>query len=616
MSHPRMPSLTNSHLDFQIMTESKRDRYKAELEAVWPSVRRAFNYPLVRRARLSDEITETGDAYRWQDDEVVLSKPFLDCVDGSDDDRQTTIETLLKHEVGHYVLFPRELVHHLRYLQRAVETFGDEYGSRYYSLYADICVDLRLIGGGYVGTELLELRERALDIATAKARSDVEETVQRRVHRLLLGIYQETFDDLPRRALLTDVEQSWLEPFLGIDYFVDDPDAHERNVIRFGNALEQVLDDIPGRDIQTIDSMLDEGKSAATRPFGGDDPATIRDAELDDALSDAVNAGRSYQYERLLDFLESQADFQDPLDPTSGDRNGAAGIEPGTFERHDEVISFYRRWAQTLPLSVTATDVPSDAVARYRRGRRSFESSDPIRNVDPFASFGILGVPGITKVDTYAEGEDRTVRRTVPDLLVGLDSSASMPHPTEDSHAILAAFLLAATYRRAGARVGGYNFSTELAYLPPTTDRSVFQSLACGYWGGGTTFDRASLADFVANADTLDSLTFSTSDAYERLLERMEEDTTGSEAGPPVFGDKQSFDHVLVTDGNLVNRESLVDAIRDTPAHVRTFLFVTDSDRATEWESSSLGAWVYAIPDVNALAHRVLGLARERLPID
>lgn len=609
------------------MTESRRERYEADLDAAWPAVRRAFNYPLVNRARLSDgsvnrkaqgagDVDAAGDAYRWEDDEVVLSTAFLDRLDEADAERRTIIETLLLHEVGHYVLFPRELVHHLRYLQRAMETFGDEYGRRYYSLYADICVDLRLLGDGYVGTELLDLRERALDVATATARSDVEETVQRRIHRLLLGIYQETFDDLPRRVALSDVERAWLDPFLDINYFVDDPAAHERNVVRFGNALERVLNDVPGRAIRAGDSPLDEGKSAADRPFGGTDPATIRNAELGDALSDAVDEGGSYQYERLLDFLEARAGFEDPLDSPPGDAGGAAGIEPGTFERHDDLVPFYRRWARSLPLAVTDTTVPADEAARYRRGRRAFEFADPIRDVDPFASFGVLGVPGVTKVNTYAGGEDHSVERTVPDLIVGLDSSASISHPTEDSHAVLAAFLLAATYRRNGARVGGYNFSTELAFLPPTTDRSSFHSLACGYWGGGTAFDRASLADFVANADALDGLTFSSSEAYERLLERIDRGDDRAESGESPFGDNQAVDHALVTDGNLVNRESLVAAIDDAPAHVRTFVFVTDGDRAVEWEASDLDAWVYAVPDVNALARRVLGLARERLATD
>jgi hypothetical protein len=589
------------------------ERYEAILSAVWPSVRRAFNYPLVRRARLSDG-RASGDAYRWQDDEVVLSTAFLERLDrlDADVDRHTTVETLLKHEVGHYVLFPRELARHLRYLQRATETFGEGYGDRYYSLYADVCVDLRLLGDGYVDTELLDLRERALELATATAGSDVEATVQRRVHRLLLAIYQETFADLPDRISPTAVERSWLDPFLAIDYFVEEPAAHERNVVRFGNALERVLADVPERGVAAVDSPFDEGKGAAARPFGGTDPATLPEATLDEALSKAAEGG-SYQYERLRDFLEARAGFEDPLSATERDRGGAAGVEPGEFERHDDLIPFYRRWARNLPLYVTETPTPADEAATYRSGRRPFESTDPVRDVDPFASFGVLGVPEVTKVHRYAQGAERTRRRTVPDLLVGIDSSASMPDPTEDSPAVLAAFLLAATYRRRGARVGGYNFSTEVAFLPPTTDRGAFDSLACAYWGGGTAFDRETLAEFVANMADLDGLTFSSGEAYERLLERIDAEETAAESAATPFEDQRSIDHALITDGNLVNRSALVETLRDVPAEVRTFVFVTDPDAAETWDADVEDAWVYSTPDASALADRVLGLAADRL---
>jgi hypothetical protein len=596
-------------------TERSGEGYDEILATVWPDVRRTFNYPLVRRARLS-EGRERGDAYRWRDDEVVLSASFLERLDRLDDDvdRRTTVETLLKHEVGHYVLFPRELVRHLRYLQRAGETFGEAYGDRYYSLYADVCVDLRLLAGGYVGSELLALREHALAVATATAQSDVEATVQQRVHRLLLGIYQKTFAELPDRISPTETERGWLDPLLGIDYFVEDPAAHERNVVRFGNALERVLDDVPEREGGTVEDPFDEGKGAAARPFGGSDPATLPEAALDEALSDAVEAGGSYRYERLRDFLDARTEFEDPLDATERDRGGAAGVEPGTFERHDELIPFYRRWARSVPFYVTETRIPDDDPALYRSGRRPFESTDPVRDVAPFASFGVLGVPDVTKVHTDANGEDRTTRRTVPDLLVGVDSSASMPHPSEDSHAVLAAFLLAATYRRQGASVGGYNFSTEVAFLPPTTDSSAVRSLACGYWGGGTAFDHETLAEFVANSGDFDGLTFSSTAAYERLMERLDGDVTDTTSS--LFEDRQSVDHALITDGNLVNRAALVETLENAPADVRTFVFVTDADAAETWREATEDVWVYAVPDVNALADRVLGLAADRFGTD
>ena len=103
------------------------ERYRAVAERLWPDVRRAFNYPLLRDVGLADPDGAADPApVRRADDRVVLSTSHLDAFDPDANDDEWLVDALLKHEVGHYALFPRVLAPHLRYLQRAEEPFGEE----------------------------------------------------------------------------------------------------------------------------------------------------------------------------------------------------------------------------------------------------------------------------------------------------------------------------------------------------------------------------------------------------------------------------------------------------------------------------------------------------------
>lgn len=576
----------------------------------WPHVRRALNYPVVDRVRVvraDDGEGEAGDidasagdesgrdagdggrdqgAYRWERNEITIPASYLRLLDPDPADAQRVVDAVLEREVGHYVYFPRELAHHLQYLQRATEAFDAARGKAVYTVYADVCADLRLLESGVAGGELLDLRRHMLNAITADGPGSIAVEAYRRVERLVAALYGTVFKDLDAPVTLTDDEREYLKHLREIPYFADSVAAHERNLVRFGHVLEDATDDLPGS--LAGERPEDAGGGTVGRAFPTDLDALSR-ADVDDALSAAVEQGK-WEYDRLAEFLDTETGFADRFEARAA---GGAGLERSAIKTHDDEIPFYRRWAASHPLYVAQTPVETDELAQYRGDRTPYEVSDPLEDVDPFASMGLVGVPGISQVYEYEPGWTDVSEVRVPDLLVGLDSSGSMPPPGEESHAVLAAFVLANAYHRHGAHVGGYNFSADLAYLPPTRDRQQFYSLACARWGGGTALNWDALLAFLDEPND-DEVRTTDADDHEQLLADLQdgagdERTSASTAGESADGDRPdvltNLDHVLVTDGDVANRGAVVDAVERAAADARHFVFLTDEDAAEEWRA-------------------------------
>lgn len=621
-----------------------RAAYETVLADVWPEIRRAFNYPLVARVRLTDgtsspdrsgdgtgrdasgaEIarlggTSGGAGYRWDANELVVSVTHLDRLAPADEaELERLLRPLLKHELGHYACFPRELFRHLLYLDRARTAFGDGLGPSYYAVYADVCDDLRLLESHVAGEDLLRLRRRTAEsLPDDGTLSAPRRAAIRRVQRLMLGLYQATFADLPSVVEPTDAEARYVDRLGDIRYLDDGTGTHERNLVLFGNVLSDVLSDLPRSALDGLGTPEDRGKARGERPFSGDAVERIPDARLDDAVSAALLEDGTGAYERLADFLEDRAGFADPYDREAG---GGAGLDRADLERNDDRVPFYRRWASGHPVFVADRPQSVEEAGHYRRGRRRYEPGDPLREVNPFASLGLVGVPGVSQTDVFSEGTAAVERPGVPDLLVGIDSSGSMPDPAVESHAVLAAFVLAETYYRSGADVGGYNFSADVAFLPPGRDLDTLHALLCARWGGGTLLDWETLTGFVGRMDRLDGVVLSEESDHEAALERLAADDVqrnpgpdsppGSSAVPEVDPTFETVDHVLVTDGELANEEEAAGFLEGVSEHARNLLFLTDDSRYEAWAGRDIPeTWVYAAADPEDLVALAVGQGR------
>jgi hypothetical protein len=161
----------------------------------------------------------------------------------------------------------------------------------------------------------------------------------------------------------------------------------------------------------------------------------------------------------------------------------------------------------------------------YPKGYIPWEISDPIEDIDPFTSYGIIA-PGITKKIERGSLKTFGRREKVPDLLLLLDDSSSMPNPTKKiSNAVLASFVVAKNYVRNGASIAPLRFS-----------------------------DRTTTSDWLKDEDQI----------LEELIKFKDGDDTRVDIDvvEKVVGskDKEKLDAIIITDGKLgSHRDEIVE---------------------------------------------------------
>jgi hypothetical protein len=141
-----------------------------------------------------------------------------------------------------------------------------------------------------------------------------------------------------------------------------------------------------------------------------------------------------------------------------------------------------------------------------------------LEDIDWWNSYARL-LPGITKLWQRTEGRGLDLSPSVPDCLIILDSSGSMPAPDHElSYPLLGAFCAANTYLACRARVGVYNFGYacdgQEKTLDFTRDRlQIYKALAI-YYGGCTEVDPAKLRQVLSQAQEPDVLMITDMDIY------------------------------------------------------------------------------------------------------
>lgn len=658
---------------------------------VWPEVRRRFNKPMIRSVETTDSLLDgTTAAYKFNENEVTVSTMFMDRLaqqlaeeyedpDQVEDELYDLTAAIEKHEIGHYTEFPRSMKNWLILLKRAEDEFGEQNAGTILNLYADRVDEASLIQSGIGGEDIQQLWKTMVDSDESHYEAIGEKPPEVNRDRVMASIYQEIFPDLPDVFEPTETEQQYLDEFTSINYLPglaaekrsekleehEDQNPHleeaqrdiaplrwhERNLLLFGNILQDMYEEaiqdheqdngaglpMPGNnDMGDEDDAsgqqpipTDMDKPGPLQPYGGEDLDGIPHDMLDDALDDILREEGRGRYKDIREWLEEKVDGYDDRYRSGGDEeNGeGAGIGHAEFTMHDDSIPFYRRWADQFPLHITEKPMTRDESAQYRSGRKSYEMGDKLSDTNIFGSLGIIGTPGISQVDEREAGEVPVEDHGIPDLMVGIDSSGSMPHPDPDGHqdpdhasyGILAAYILGKNYFANGSDVGGYNFSTNMAFKKPDRELDEFYSVMTGRWGGGTVVDTDKLEDFVAGMDHLDDVVFTDEEDYEELINRMPKeyqekfqekdiDVNIHEVG----GTYERLDHVLITDGMLGNIQETIGYMNEISEYTRNYVFLTNEQQYERWQDFELeNTWLFKATEEQDLANLAVGLSSD-----
>jgi hypothetical protein len=184
--------------------------------------------------------------------------------------------------------------------------------------------------------------------------------------------------------------------------------------------------------------------------------------------------------------------LEHPLSGILSPRRGEA-VGRGKGDPQDADILFYMKRAERFHLPVEKLRIEKDG-SLYPLSHVPWETGRPVQDLDYWNSLGIRILPGITQVWKREESEVLERREEVPDCLIALDSSGSMPNPArETSYAVLGACCAADAYLRNGAEVAVVNFSDALEgdekIQGYTRDRRAIYTALCRYFQGGSAPD-------------------------------------------------------------------------------------------------------------------------------
>ncbi|MCB2187288.1 MAG: hypothetical protein KQJ78_12775 [Deltaproteobacteria bacterium] len=423
------------------------------LARVWPTVRQRHLYPRLPPPRLGEpgglavlELTSRA---------IVLAERVARDL-ARELGPEAALTGLLDHAVGHYLYCPFDLATHLALYGRAKAVLGEGAAARRATdLFLDAVADTMVLS---------------------------------RLASPLPRVYALLPRDQAQEALLKALEITWQKEMRA----QGDPELARAvaglpwlEKARWPQTLE--------RFCRLLESQL--------RGAGGEEggaPA-LGAHSLSRYSPDQVRQGLGELARRLADpprFGEIVGDWSEELAQAAGGQAPGLGLGAGAGPGGDNhTAAFYLALAgeYALPLRRAPQEL---AGAAYPHHHRPWELGGSWQDLDVWTSFGMI-MPGISQTWRRQEGRVFAPEARVPDCLIAIDSSGSMPHPGRVlSPAVLGAGAAADAYLQNGARVAVVNFSDAdrggvlvQGYSPRREE--VFQALA-HYWGGGT---RLRLAD-------------------------------------------------------------------------------------------------------------------------
>ncbi len=629
------------------------------IETISPKVLENFYHPMIpATTRLLDTAPEGKPTTAWFDfatNRRYICRQFLEelVLDGGIDPK-TAVIGIEKHEIGHYVYYPRELAT-LLFLGHIGKKSFDKYAEPILAYWCDIRDNFPQIRHGKKGQEkkgkevralyravntrtekcgILSAKERAILDANGIDSAEVEKIHRTySVDRLLTAYYQiQSKEDLG-----VDLSDS---PFLVeqkaalLTLHLDNPEMEFRNYLLFGGIIIKVLkkleEELPEKlkqqqqGCQQIMKML-------MQPVLADAPGIkdFSESQIDEALDKIIKKWGKTRYEMIREYVEEERGRTYDSQHAQKKRP-IAGFEHSALTFHDEDIEFYKRKAGTYGLYIHKKPIVTDVTSNYPEGSQVFRVGDPVHRMNKFSTGGLI-LPGITQRYREQKGTRKDKKFRVPDALILLDTSGSMlppyvidKHPN-GSEAVLGANIIATNYHANGAHVGVANFSVETAFLAPTRDIHAVRRMLTAYWGGGTYSNIPKLKEYVERmARGGIPISYTTEQDYKELVNHMdheqrkefEEKNITVSLKKEVREQYEKMDNFLITDGGIANIEELVEYMNSIAAYARNTVFLLGNKKqAEDWRNFGMkNTQIISVEDARDLAGIVIGNVQRMAP--
>jgi hypothetical protein len=478
------------------MDENVKNELNNTLKKVWKEVRRGMGYPLLQEPSIGPTYGGTAEINLYTK-RIVIDPGFIEMFRSNGMEYDKILAGRMKHEVGHYRYHPYDLS--MIFLEmNALKSYDNgEVGG-------PVANQIRLHFDDIVDNTMLITKGQANEIAESY-RILAKKGLKNPVLTLSYAYYSQVSSGLGfgiTRNELSKEMQERIDNLKRID-FLDRSNSHIN--IRL---YARVINDMLKKDGQ---GEGDEEGAACM----GMDLNKFSGAEIKKALADISNKVSIDDFKRIYKFALT-----------------LNGMKEDKMDAKDEVdvsIEYYKAIAEKYHIKVLNLPITSSE-SQYPSTMREWELSSDIRKLNIYRSFGKL-MPGITKRWVYAPQETYSDKKKLPNSIIIIDSSGSMPNPvTSTSNAVVGAFAVAMAYTSNSANVDVINFSCSSSETKYKGEMDAFKALA-KYIGGGTTPPVEKLEQAISDekkditviTDGFNGADESTINAFMHLLNEMGE---------------------------------------------------------------------------------------------
>lgn len=419
------------------------------LDEAWDDTKKLYSYPPIKKPEFTDS-TSTA-AIDMSNHKITISKKFVNKVMNNAAknnyklENTTVLKGLLHHEVNHYMLCPYDLETMMK-IENEISKVTENNAHLITNYFTDVVINLDLMK-----------RKKRMEVSEVYRHIDKIHPVD----QLMCGLYQNKTRTDFGVEINSPGLNSRLDALGKIDYL--NKKKWLKSSRKFAELIHDLINDQNKHDLLNIDDW---------------DTDSYDDGEIEKGLCDIA---------KELDIDEFKGTIE------------RAGIKENSIQQGIDVL-YYDQQSKKYLMNVKPRNVKGRVIQNTEH--KKYELSDSYSSIDVFNSFGKF-MPGFSQVWKSVEESVDGSLKGVPDLVLALDTSLSMPDPTTSlSPAVLGAFCAAKLYLEKGSAVATYNFSDSIYYTGFSRDKAtIYKNLAL-FQGGGTFFDVALLSSLINSTKT------------------------------------------------------------------------------------------------------------------
>lgn len=413
------------------------------LDKAWEDTKKLFCYPPLRKPVLSNTLDTA--AIDMLNNKIWINEKFVEFVHNvsilnkNPVDYTTILKGILQHEVNHYILCPSD-VSNMIILQNEVKKVTKEYYQVVANYFFDFVINLDIIKRKK-RTELLCVYKNLL--------------MNNPLDLLNVAFLQKKTKENLNVKITDELLLNKLESLCKIDYL--NKRKWRKSSRRFAEIIKDLLTEENINDLNPLDVW---------------DFKNYDDGEIEKGIIDAS---------KELDILE----FKEIFDTEK------------IYLPYSPIAYFYEQQSKKFLIKAKG----KQSGAEFQNGEhKKYEISDSYSSVDVFNSYGKF-MPGFSQSWKNNNTSENNNPILIPDLIIAIDSSMSMPDPSlVTSSAVIGAFCAARYYLERNSLVATYNFSNNIYITDFSNDKNLIYSNLCLYQKSGTFFGLDSMKKLVDSA--------------------------------------------------------------------------------------------------------------------